>query len=129
MERFKSIFDMLVNLKRVDLRWIKNGGYVRTLFDSTAAELRLSAPLLRTEEAIARWGPGLGNRLRREGSYGLPIITSVALMRASAWSPGLRASSRAASEVMMAVMRCLPMAMTIFASNPSMVTSSTVPAS
>ncbi len=37
--------------------------------------------------------------------YGLPIITSVALTRATAASPGLRASSRTASAVMMAVTR------------------------
>ena len=37
--------------------------------------------------------------------YGLPIMTSVALMRATAGSPGLRASSRTASAVMMAVTR------------------------
>ena len=54
-------------------------------------------------------------------------MTSVALMRATAASPGLRASSRAPSAVMMAVTRWVPTASTTLASRPSMVTSTMVP--
>ena len=46
-------------------------------------------------------------------------MTSVALMRAKAESPGLRASSRTASAVMMAVTRWPPTARTTLASRPS----------
>jgi hypothetical protein len=60
---------------------------------------------------------------------GLPIMTSVALMRARAGSPGLRARSRAASAVMMAVMRWAPTASTTLARRPSMTTSTMVPVS
>lgn len=61
--------------------------------------------------------------------YGLPIITSVALMRAMAGSPALRFSSCTASAVMMAVIRWLPTDKTTLASRPSTVTATMVPRS
>ena len=59
----------------------------------------------------------------------LPTMTSVALMRAMAQSPGLRASSRTASAVMMAVTRCPPTEITTFAKSPSTATLTTLPRS